>query len=87
MDKQDSPLPNQQPSESQSNSVQDGKHSSAADEKPIFGNELTSPAQLKREAAQLIANNEMPSLEEFLDALAETRKEFAPKIREARKHS
>jgi hypothetical protein len=38
-------------------------------------------ADLKREADEMVANGEMPSLEDFLRAVAEVRKEYQAKLR------
>lgn len=43
------------------------------------------PSDFKAEAERLHAAGKMPSLEDLLAAVADTRKEYAPKILEARK--
>jgi hypothetical protein len=44
-------------------------------------------ADLQAEAERLIATGEMPSLQQVLEAVAETRREYADKIIAARKES
>jgi len=44
------------------------------------------PSDLEVEAARLRAEGKMPSLEQILNAVAETRNKYADKIRAARKH-
>lgn len=43
------------------------------------------PSDFKAEAERLHAAGKMPSLEDLLAAVADARKEYAPKILEARK--
>lgn len=43
------------------------------------------PSDLKKQAEEMIARGEMPSLDEVLDAIAAAREKFAPKIEAARK--
>lgn len=43
------------------------------------------PSEFKAEAERLHAAGKLPSLEELLSAVGETRKEYAPKILDARK--
>ncbi len=43
------------------------------------------PSEFKAEAERLHAAGKLPSLEELLAAVGETRKEYAPKILDARK--
>ena len=43
------------------------------------------PSDFKAEAERLHAAGKLPSLEELLGAVGETRKEYAPKILKARK--
>ncbi len=43
------------------------------------------PSEFKVEAERLHAAGKMPKLEDLLSAVAETRKEYAPKILDARK--
>lgn len=45
---------------------------------------LTSTSQLKAKAQELIDSGQMPSLEEWLDAVAAARKEYRVKILAAR---
>jgi hypothetical protein len=42
------------------------------------------PSDLKKMADEMIANGMMPSLDKVLDAVHDIRKEYVPKIREAR---
>jgi len=44
-----------------------------------------TPPDLQRQAEELIASGQMPSLEALLAAIAETREEFLPLIIEARR--
>ena len=50
-----------------------------------MGDQMLTPSQLKAKAAELIANGEMPSLDQFLDAVLKVRRKYAPKIKEARR--
>lgn len=43
------------------------------------------PSDFKAEAERLHAAGKLPKLEDLLDAVADTRKEYAPKILDARK--
>ncbi len=43
------------------------------------------PSEFKAEAERLHAAGKLPKLEDLLAAVAETRKEYAPKILDARK--
>jgi hypothetical protein len=45
------------------------------------------PSDLEREAQRLIREGKLPSLEELLDAIAETREEYQQKILDARNQS
>lgn len=47
--------------------------------------EKITPSLLRRRAKELIRKNEMPSLEDVLKAVAESREKFADKIKGARK--
>ena len=44
-----------------------------------------TPSDLKKQAAEMIAKEEMPSFEEVLEAIAAAKKKFGPKIEAARK--
>lgn len=44
-------------------------------------------AALRREAARLVREDKMPSLEGFCQAILETQREFATKIRRARREA
>jgi hypothetical protein len=46
-----------------------------------------TPSDLRRQAGAMVANGTMPSLEDVLKAVASTREEFVPKIREARRQA
>lgn len=43
------------------------------------------PTEFQAEIERLHAAGQLPALDDLLDAVAETRKEYAPKILEARK--
>jgi hypothetical protein len=43
------------------------------------------PSDLKKQAQEMIARNEMLTFEEVLEAIAATKEKFAPKIEAARK--
>jgi hypothetical protein len=44
-------------------------------------------SDLRKQAAQLVASGKMPSLDTVLQAVAETRAKFVPKILKARKEA
>lgn len=46
-----------------------------------------SVSDLRRQAAQLVASGKIPSLDTVLQAVAETRAKFVPKILKARKEA
>ncbi len=50
-----------------------------------FKRKMLKPSDLRAEAERLMRNGTMPSLDRLLDAVAETRVAFKPKIRVARK--
>lgn len=66
------------------NSVQQLKTSSAAPNADPMGEQVLTPTQLKAKAAELIASGDMPSIDQFLDAVLKVRKRYASKIKEAR---
>ena len=45
------------------------------------------PSDLRKQAAELIAAGQMPSLDAVLKVVAETREKFVPKILKARKEA
>lgn len=68
------------------NSVQDSRLSpAAATNTDPMGDQILTPSQLRAKAAELLANGEMPSIDQFLDAVMKSRKKYAHKIKEARK--
>ena len=50
-------------------------------------NDKIKPSDLERQAQELHASGKMPSLDEVLAAVAESREKYADKILEARKQS
>lgn len=46
-----------------------------------------TPSDLRRQAEAMVANETMPSLETVLAAVASTREEYCPKIREAQRQA
>lgn len=56
-------------------------------EKPIADQseeKLMAPSDLRKVAAELVNQKQLPSLEELLSAIAETRKKYSQKIIDAR---
>lgn len=52
-----------------------------------MGGPKITPSDLRRQAEAMLANGTMPSLETVLAAMASTREEYRPKIREAQRQA